>query len=124
MSLLTGEYEWKYGFSREEIRVIKLPLNCRITVPIYHSVQEMQPLKCMPLPSSNRLATTFQVGGVVVENQVNSFRRVLVLAPVISCSSVGPNRRSADQNQEYFMEKNNKFKINLPLFLLTSSAKF
>jgi len=74
----------------------------------------VQSLKGTSLHSSHRLATTFQVCGLVVQNQENCFRKVLILAPA------GPNRRSADQKQEYLMEQNNKFKINLPLFLVTS----
>jgi hypothetical protein len=68
---------------------------------MYYSVQEMQPLKCMSLPSSNRSARTFQVGELVVDDQVNCFSRVLMLDPVIYCCSFGPNRRSVDQRQEY-----------------------
>jgi hypothetical protein len=82
-----------------------------------------QPLKGTSLYSSHPLASTFQVGGFVVQNQVNCFRKILILAPVISCCRVVPSRRSADQKQEYLMEQNKIFKIILPLFLFTSEGK-
>jgi len=58
----------------------------------------LQTLKCTTLYSSHRLATKFQVFGLVVQKQVNGFRKVLILSTVISCWFES-NRRSSDQRQ-------------------------
>jgi hypothetical protein len=72
------------------------------------------------LLSVHDLSTIFLLGGLGVEDQNSGLREVPMLLHAISVCGGGPNRNSAEQNRQHFMNGEKTLRDSLPLFDLIS----
>jgi len=72
----------------------------------------------LPFQLVRGLTTVYLVGGLSVEEQQHNLRQTPILLGVICGCGVQPHWKSVDQNEEQWVNCNNKLEILLPLVLL------